>query len=120
MQGASWTVDGMVWVANAKNQSETGEYALKPVRPRTGVGQIEGFAAAGGRAQGRQGSRPQGRQPVRAVESPGEVRLAQAAMAHHDSSVCQLCRELGIKPVTLYRYVGPQGQLRQQGEKVLA
>ena len=25
-----------------------------------------------------------------------------------------------IKPVTLYRYVGPQGQLRQQGQKVLA
>ena len=23
-------------------------------------------------------------------------------------------------PVTLYRYVGPQGQLREQGEKVLA
>ena len=29
-------------------------------------------------------------------------------------------RELGISPVTLYRYVGPQGQLREQGEKVLA
>ena len=26
----------------------------------------------------------------------------------------------GSKPVTLYRYVGPQGQLREQGEKVLA
>ena len=24
------------------------------------------------------------------------------------------------KPVTLYRYVEPQGQLREQGEKVLA
>ena len=31
-----------------------------------------------------------------------------------------LCRELGIRPVTLYRYVGPQGELREQGEKVLA
>ena len=30
------------------------------------------------------------------------------------------CRELGILPVTLYRYVGPQGQLREQGQKVLA
>ena len=35
-------------------------------------------------------------------------------------SVSALCRELGITPVTLYRYVGPQGQLREQGEKVLA
>ena len=32
----------------------------------------------------------------------------------------EICRELGIRPVTLYRYVGPQGQLREQGEKVLA
>ena len=31
-----------------------------------------------------------------------------------------LCRELGINPVTLYRCVGPQGELREQGEKVLA
>ena len=49
-----------------------------------------------------------------------QVRLAQAAMAHHDTSVSELCSELGIKPVTLYRYFGPQGQLREQGEKVLA
>ena len=37
-----------------------------------------------------------------------------------DAFVSELCRELGIRPVTLYRYVGPQGQLREQGEKVLA
>ena len=47
-------------------------------------------------------------------------RLAQAAMAHRDTSVSALCSELGISPVTLYRYVGPQGQLRKQGQKVLA
>ena len=41
-------------------------------------------------------------------------------MAHRDTSVAALCRELGIKPVTLYRYVGPQGQLRAHGAKVLA
>ena len=40
-------------------------------------------------------------------------------MAHRDTSVSELCRELGIRPVTLYRYVGPQGQLREQGQKVL-
>ena len=49
-----------------------------------------------------------------------QVRLAQAAMAHRDTSVSALCREFGIRPVTLYRYVGPQGELRAQGEKVLA
>ena len=40
-------------------------------------------------------------------------------MAHRDTSVSALCRELAIRPVTLYRYVGPQGQLREQGQKVL-
>ena len=34
--------------------------------------------------------------------------------------VSALCRKLGITPVALYRYVGPQGQLREQGKKVLA
>ena len=41
-------------------------------------------------------------------------------MAHRDTSVSALCRELWIKPVTLYRCVGPQGQLRAHGEKVFA
>ena len=40
-------------------------------------------------------------------------------MANRDTSVSELCRELGIKPVTLYRYVDPQGALREQGRKVL-
>ena len=42
------------------------------------------------------------------------------AMAHRDTSASALCSELGINPVTLSRHVGPQGQLREQGEKVLA
>lgn len=46
-------------------------------------------------------------------------RLAQTAMDNRDASVSELCRELGIKPVTLYRYVGPRGELREQGRKVL-
>ena len=52
--------------------------------------------------------------------SKAQVRLAQAAMAHRNTSVSELCRKLGITPVALYRYVGPQGQLREQGKKVLA
>ena len=32
----------------------------------------------------------------------------------------EVCTQLGIKPVTLCRYVGPQSQLREQGEKALA
>ena len=33
------------------------------------------------------------------------LRTIQAAMAHRDTSVSELCRELGITPVTLYRYL---------------
>ena len=50
---------------------------------------------------------------------PAFKTTAQAAMAHGDTSVSALCRERGIRPVTLYQYVGPQGELRTQGEKVL-
>lgn len=52
--------------------------------------------------------------------SKAQVRLAQVAMANRDTSVSEPCSDLGIRPVTLYGYVGPQGQLREQGEKVLA
>ena len=53
-------------------------------------------------------SRPRGRNGGRTFAlSKAQVRLAQAAMAHRDTSVSALCRELGIRPVTLYRYVGP-------------
>ena len=30
-------------------------------------------------------------------------------MANRDTSVSELCMEMGIKPVTLYRYVGSEG-----------
>ena len=40
-------------------------------------------------------------------------------MAHRDTSVSELCRELGIIPVTLYRYVDPQGNLRDYGKRVI-
>ena len=83
------------------------EFEQELIRERT----MAGLKAA--RARGRNGGR-------KFALSKAKVRLAQAAMANRDTSVTELCRELGIKPVTLYRYVGPQGQLREQGEKVLA
>jgi len=47
------------------------------------------------------------------------VRLAQVAMANRDSSVVALCGELGVTRATLYRYVGPDGVLRDHGRRVL-
>ena len=44
----------------------------------------------------------------------------QVAMANRDTSVADLCEELGVKPVTLYRYVDPNGNLRGYGKRVLS
>ena len=80
--------------------------------------------AGQGRADRRAGADPQThRGRAQGRTGPADARAAgssQAAMAHRDTAVSELCRELGIRPVTLYRYVGPQGQLREQGQKVLA
>ena len=62
------------------------------------------------------GWRARGRKGGRKFDLPkAQVRLTQAAMAKRDTSVSELCRELGANPVTLNRYVNPQGELREQG-----
>ena len=83
------------------------EFERELIRERT----MAGLKAA--RARGRQGGRKFGL-------SKAQVRLAQVAMANRDTSVAELCRELGVTRVTLYRYVDPAGELREHGRKVLA
>ena len=83
------------------------EFERELIRERT----MAGLAAA--RARGRKGGR-------KFALTKAQVRLAQAAMSSRDTSVSDLAAELGIKPVTLYRYVGPHGELREHGEQVLA
>ena len=46
-----------------------------------------------------------------------QVRLAQASMKNRETNVSELCRELGISRQTLYRYVGPDGALREYGHQ---
>ena len=70
-----------------------------------------GLAAA--RARGRNGGRPY-------TMTPAKLRLAQAAMGQPETRVGALCAELGITRQTLYRHVGPKGELRPDGEKLLA
>ena len=65
------------------------------------------------RARGRKGGR-------KFALTKAQVRMAQAAMASRDTSVSDLCKELGVTPVTLYRYVGPNGNLRDHGKRVLS
>ena len=63
-------------------------------------------------ARGRKGGRKH-------TLTKAQVRPTQAAMASRDTPVAGLCRELGISAVTIYRYVDPQGNLRDHGRRVL-
>ncbi|RVM17876.1 recombinase family protein [Sinorhizobium meliloti] len=65
------------------------------------------------RARGRNGGRP-------FKMTPAKLRLAQASMGKPETKVAELCAELGITRQTLYRFVGPQGELRADGEELLA
>ena len=82
------------------------EFERELVRERT----TAGLAAA--RARGRVGGR-------RHSLSKSQVRLLEAAMGRPETKVAELCRELGVSRATLYRYVGPDGTLRQRGREVL-
>ena len=82
------------------------EFESELIRERT----VAGLHAA--RARGRKGGR-------KFALTKAQVRMAQAAMANRDTSVSELCRELGIRPVTLYRYVDPSGNLRDYGKRIL-
>ena len=69
-----------------------------------------GLASA--RARGRVGGRP-------FKMTTSKLRLAQAALGKADTHVGELCRELGITRQTLYRHLNPNGELREQGSRVL-
>src|SRR5438270_781075 len=70
-----------------------------------------GMAAA--RARGRSGGRPY-------KMTAAKLRLAMAAMGQPETQVGALCAELGITRQTLYRHVGPDGALREDGKKLLS
>ncbi|MGY3134568.1 DNA invertase Pin-like site-specific DNA recombinase [Bradyrhizobium sp. USDA 4501] len=69
-----------------------------------------GLASA--RARGRKGGR-------KFKMTPAKVRLAQAGMANRDTKVGELCRELDITRQTLYRFVSPEGDLRDDAKRLL-
>ena len=48
-----------------------------------------------------------------------KLRLATASMGKPEIKVSDLCRELGVSRQTLYRYVSPDGSLRESGKKLL-
>ena len=82
------------------------EFERELIRERT----IAGLSSA--RARGRSGGRPY-------TMTPAKLRLAQAGMTDRDVKVGDLCKELGVTRQTLYRFVGPKGELRPDGAKLL-
>jgi DNA invertase Pin-like site-specific DNA recombinase len=70
-----------------------------------------GLASA--RARGRKGGR-------KFQLTKSKVRLAQIAMKNKETPISEICQELGgITKQTLYRYISPDGELRDYGRKVL-
>ena len=82
------------------------EFERELIRERT----LAGLAAA--RMRGRKGGR-------KFAMTKAQVRLAQAAMGKRETRIGPLCEELGITRTTLYRYVSPQGELREQAKRLL-
>ncbi|MCP4473358.1 MAG: recombinase family protein [Gammaproteobacteria bacterium] len=64
------------------------------------------------RARGRKGGRKHSL-------TKSQIRLAQAAMGKKETVVSHLCQELGITRPTLYRYIAPDGTLRDQSKSLL-
>lgn len=82
------------------------EFEREMIRERT----IAGIRAA--RARGRNGGR-------KYALTKAQIHMAMAAMGKKDTIVSELANELGVTRSTLYRYVGPDGQLRKAGREVL-
>ena len=69
---------------------------------------------------GLQSARARGRVGGRKFNlSKAQVRLAEASMKNRDTSVAELCKELKITRATLYKYISPEGELRDYGKRVL-
>ena len=83
------------------------EFERDVIRERT----VAGLAAA--RARGRNGGRI-------SSFTPSKLRRAQAALAAKDTSVADLCAELGVSKTTMYRNLTPDGQLTENGKRALA
>jgi DNA invertase Pin-like site-specific DNA recombinase len=65
------------------------------------------------RARGRKGGRP-------FKMTTAKLRLAMVSMGQSETTVSDLCKELGITRQTLYRHVSPKGELRPDGVKLLS
>lgn len=82
------------------------EFEREMIKERT----LSGMASA--RARGRKGGRPY-------KMTQAKLRLAMASLGQLETKINPLCEELGISKQTLYRHVSPNGELREDGKKLL-
>ena len=83
------------------------EYERELISERTRAG----LKAA--RARGRKGGR-------KFLMTKTKLNIARNALQSRDTSINELCNELKITRYTLYRYLSPEGELRDYGHKLLA
>jgi len=82
------------------------EFEREMIKERT----LAGMASA--RARGRKGGRPY-------KMTQAKLRLAMVSLGQPETKIGSLCEELGITKQTLYRHVAPNGELREDGKKLL-
>ena len=82
------------------------EFEREMIKERT----LAGMASA--RASGRKGGRPY-------KMTQAKLRLAMASLGQLGTKIGPLCKELGITKQTLYRHLAPNGDLREDGKKLL-
>jgi DNA invertase Pin-like site-specific DNA recombinase len=83
------------------------EYERELISERTKAG----LKAA--RARGRKGGR-------KFVMTKTKLNIARNALQKRDTRINDLCDELNITRYTLYRYLSPEGELRDYGHKLLS
>lgn len=83
------------------------EYERELISERTKAG----LKAA--RARGRKGGR-------KFLMTKTKLNIARNALQNRDTSINELCDELKITRYTLYRYLSPEGELRDYGYKLLS
>jgi DNA invertase Pin-like site-specific DNA recombinase len=83
------------------------EYERELIKERTKAG----LKAA--RARGRKGGR-------KFVMTKTKLMMARSALQNRDTKINDLCTELKITRYTLYRYLSPEGELRDYGHKLLS
>jgi len=86
--------------------------ALKEFDERL-VSEKQSEGAVAGNARGHRGGKP-------TKMTPATIRAAAQAMADPNTNVGELCRSLGIARQTLYRFVGPKGELKDHAKQLLA